>query len=230
MSLERSMIQRALTIDTCRAITPSGERSVRSAFHFEENPLNSAERAPRRGPPDLDREMRAIARGDRAAFARLYDSLSPAVHGVARRVLRSTAHAEEVTQEVFLEVWRKAGEWQSTRGSAANWVMLIARARATDRVRSEQAGRDRQQKVAPGWVEPAGDTVDEGVTLAEEHDEIRSALASLTDKQRIVIELAYYEGKTYLEVAESLGLPLGTVKTRMRDALIRLRESYGVPG
>lgn len=202
--------------------------SVRSAWQIEEKKLSAAEPSPRGNVPDLDETMALVADGDRLAFARLYDELSPAVFGVIRRIVRSQAHAEEVTQEVFLEVWRKADAWKPQRGAPTTWVLMIARARATDRVRSEQASRNRQDRVAPRWAERPADEVGERVTIQEEHDQIRATLSELTSKQREVIDLAYYGGKTYLEVAEILELPLGTVKTRMRDGLKRMRDKYGV--
>lgn len=172
--------------------------------------------------------MADVARGDREAFAQIYDELSPAVFGVIRRIVRSRALAEEVTQEAFLEVWRKASVWRPERGSATAWILVISRARATDRVRSEQASRNRQERIAPGWMERPDEGVAERVVTREEHDEVRSALSALTEKQREVIELAYFADKTSVEVAEMLDLPIGTVKTRMRDGLIRMRDLYGV--
>ncbi|MGH8958980.1 MAG: ECF RNA polymerase sigma factor SigK [Acidimicrobiia bacterium] len=181
-----------------------------------------------RATSELEDLMQAVARSDETSFAALYDRTSAMVFGVVRRIVRSQEHAEEVTQEVYLEVWRKARNWDPNRGSALTWIMLIARARATDRVRSEQASRDRQERVAPGWVERPADQVADEVSTAIEQGEVRNLLSHLTDLQRQVIELAYFGGRTYLEVAELLNLPLGTVKTRMRDGLLRLRQAFGV--
>ena len=177
--------------------------------------------------PELEDLMRAVALGDEASFALLYDRTASVVFGIVRRIVRSQEHAEEVTQEVYLEVWRKARNWDPIRGSVLTWVMLIARARATDRVRSEQAARDRQERVAPSWVELPADRVAEEVSIAFEQGEVRNLLGHLTDLQREVIELAYFGGRTYPEVARMLDLPLGTVKTRMRDGLLRLRQALG---
>jgi RNA polymerase sigma-70 factor, ECF subfamily len=177
--------------------------------------------------PELEDLMRAVALGDEASFALLYDRTASVVFGIVRRIVRSQEHAEEVTQEVYLEVWRKARNWDPSRGSVLTWVMLIARARATDRVRSEQAARDRQERVAPSWVELPADRVAEEVSIAFEQGEVRNLLGHLTDLQREVIELAYFGGRTYPEVARMLDLPLGTVKTRMRDGLLRLRQALG---
>ncbi|HJR86711.1 MAG TPA: ECF RNA polymerase sigma factor SigK [Acidimicrobiia bacterium] len=177
--------------------------------------------------PELEDLMRAVALGDEASFALLYDRTASVVFGIVRRIVRSQEHAEEVTQEVYLEVWRKARNWDPSRGSVLTWMMLIARARATDRVRSEQAARDRQERVAPSWVELPADRVAEEVSIAFEQGEVRNLLGHLTDLQREVIELAYFGGRTYPEVARMLDLPLGTVKTRMRDGLLRLRQALG---
>ena len=177
--------------------------------------------------PELEDLMRAVALGDEASFALLYDRTASVVFGIVRRIVRSPEHAEEVTQEVYLEVWRKSQNWDPSRGSVLTWIMLIARARATDRVRSEQAARDRQERVAPSWVELPADRVAEEVSIAFEQGEVRNLLGQLTDLQRQVIELAYFGGRTYPEVARMLDLPLGTVKTRMRDGLLRLRQALG---
>ena len=177
--------------------------------------------------PELEDLMRAVALGDEASFALLYDRTAPVVFGIVRRIVRSPEHAEEVTQEVYLEVWRKSQNWDPSRGSVLTWIMLIARARATDRVRCEQAARDRQERVAPSWVELPADRVAEEVSTAFEQGEVRNLLGQLTDLQRQVIELAYFGGRTYPEVARMLDLPLGTVKTRMRDGLLRLRQALG---
>ena len=178
---------------------------------------------------ELEDLLKAVAASDQESFAALYDRTSAVVFGAVRRIVRSQEHAEEVTQEVYLEIWRKARNWDPNRGSALTWIMLIARARATDRVRSEQASRDRQERVAPGWVELPADQVSEEVSIAFEQGEVRNMLGHLTDLQRQVIELAYFGGRTYPEVARLLDLPLGTVKTRMRDGLLRLRQALGTP-
>lgn len=182
----------------------------------------------RRAKSELEELMADVVNGEEQAFADLYDRTSPVLFGVIRRIVRSPEHAEEVTQEVFLEVWRKSANWDPTRGSALTWMMLIARARATDRVRSEQALRNRQERVALGWIDRPADQVVDEVAAAMERVEVRDLLGRLTDLQRQVIELAYFGGRTYLEVAELLDLPIGTVKTRMRDGLLRLRQAFGV--
>ncbi|MFP4149022.1 MAG: ECF RNA polymerase sigma factor SigK [Nitriliruptoraceae bacterium] len=181
-------------------------------------------------PPVQDEEalLAAVARGDQAAFAALYDRIAPLVHGVVRRVVRDPAQSEEVTQEVLVELWRTAVRFDPDRGTARAWILTMAHRRAIDRVRSEQSSRDRTARVAGREHTRPFDDVAEQVETSLEHDRVRTALATLTDLQRQAVELAYYQGYTYREVAELLDTPLGTIKTRMRDGLIRLRDAMGV--
>jgi RNA polymerase sigma-70 factor, ECF subfamily len=175
-----------------------------------------------------DQLLLAVARGDQAAFAALYDELAGIVHGVVRRVLRDPSQSEEVTQEVFVEVWRTATRFDPERGSARTWVLTMAHRRAIDRVRSEQASRDRTERVGRNEQQRDYDEVSEKVEIRLEHQQVREALSTLTDLQREAVELAYFKGYTYREVADLLDTPLGTIKTRMRDGLIRLRDALGV--
>lgn len=168
------------------------------------------------------------ARGDREAFASLYDLLAPQVFGVVRRVLRDPAQSEEVAQDVMVEVWRTATRYDASRGSARSWVLTMAHRRAVDRVRSEQSARDREGRVAQRDVHRPFDEVADAVEHRAESKAVREAMEQLTDVQREAIQLAYYGGNTYREVAALLDTPLGTVKTRMRDGLIRLRDALGV--
>ena len=177
---------------------------------------------------DPDALLTRTARGEDAAFAALYDALGGAVYGLVRRVLRDPAQSEEVAQEVFLEVWRTAARYDADRGSASTWILTLAHRRAVDRVRSEQASRNREDRVGAREQVRGYDEVAEAVVERFEHAEVRAALDQLTDLQREAIELAYFNGYTYREVAELLDTPLGTVKTRMRDGLIRLRDALGV--
>lgn len=169
--------------------------------------------------------MVAVAAGDQVAFARLYDELSSTVFGVVRRVVRDPAQAEEVTQEVFVEIWRQAGRFDGTRANPRTWAVMIAHRRAVDRVRSEQAHRDRHEKLAV--VEPASAGPDEVAVERTERDRAREALETLSGVQREAIELAFYDGLTHVEIAERLDVALGTVKTRIRDGLLRLRGALG---
>jgi RNA polymerase sigma-70 factor, ECF subfamily len=167
----------------------------------------------------------ASAAGDQQAFAALYDHLASQVLGVALRVLRDRALAEEVAQEVFVEIWRKADRFDPERGSAAGWVATLTHRRAVDRVRSEQAARDRDERVQRRDSVRAFDEVSDTVGQRLDHWQVRQALAGLSDRQREAVELAYFQGHTYREVAHVLGIPEGTAKSRLRDALLRLRGS-----
>lgn len=177
---------------------------------------------------DADALLRRTARGDQAAFAELFDLVAGPVYGLIRRVLRDPAQSEEVAQEVMLEVWRLAPRFDAKRGGAQSWIMTIAHRRAVDRVRSEQSARARDDRAAVAGSERPADIVAEEVESRMEHARVRTAMAALTDLQREAVELAYYGGHSYREVAELLDAPLGTVKTRMRDGLIRLRDELGV--
>jgi RNA polymerase sigma-70 factor, ECF subfamily len=174
------------------------------------------------GPTDVDLLVGRVARGDAQAFESLYDELSAAVFGLARRVVRDPARAEDVTQEVFLEVWRKAARFDSGLGRAKTWVMTIAHRRAVDAVRRSESNKRQDHRAAPDEVdhdEPA-----EAVIAAEEHGAVRQCMETLTDLQLESVRLAYFNGYTYNEVATLLEKPLPTIKTRMRDGLIRLRD------
>jgi RNA polymerase sigma-70 factor, ECF subfamily len=166
------------------------------------------------------------AHGDERAFERLYDAVAPRVFGLIRRIVRDPAQAEEVAQEVLVEVWRTATRFDPERGSATSWIFTIAHRRAVDRVRSEQAGADRMRRVATSEV-PYDDVVEEA-TAHLEALQVRRCLAGLTEMQREAITMAYYGGYTYREVASLLKVGLPAVKTRMRDGLIRLRDCLGV--
>jgi RNA polymerase sigma-70 factor (ECF subfamily) len=179
-------------------------------------------------PPTTDDLLRRVARGDENAFGALYEAVSPRVYGLARRVVRDPAQAEEVAQEALVEVWRTAARFDPARGSATSWILTITHRRAVDRVRSAQAGAERERRVAVSHVDTPYDDVVEEVTASLEQQQVRRCLKGLTDLQREALTLAYYGGYTYREVAEKLDTALPTIKTRMRDGLIRLRDCLGV--
>jgi RNA polymerase sigma-70 factor (ECF subfamily) len=176
----------------------------------------------------VDELLRTVAKGDERAFEQLYDVIAAPVYGLARRILRNPAQSEEIAQEVLVEVWRRAATFDPARGSAMSWVMTMAHHRAVDRVRAEQSAANREEKVARRDVDRPFDEVAELVATRIEHEQVRRCLSNLTDLQRESIMLAYYRGHTYADVANLLDAPLPTVKTRMRDGLIRLRDCLGV--
>ncbi|MEL5957419.1 sigma-70 family RNA polymerase sigma factor [Streptomyces sp. CLV115] len=178
--------------------------------------------------PDLQRLLHEVALGDQEAFAKVYDAVAGSVLGTVRAVLRDRAQSEEVAQDVLVEVWRTAPRYRPERGSAINWILTLAHRRAVDRVRSVEAAAARDTKAALLDHQPAFDEVTEQVETRLEQEQVRRCLRTLTEFQRQSVTLAYYRGLTYREVAEALTLPLGTVKTRLRDALIRLRDCLGV--
>ena len=173
----------------------------------------------------LDILLAAVARGDQAAFEAVCARTGPAVFGVVRSVLRDPFQAQEVCQEVLLEVWRCASRFHAGSGSAMAWVTTIAHRRAIDRVRAEQRSADRQLRAASHQI--AYDDVAEAVEARLDQQRVRHCLGSLTELQRESVTLAYYGGCTFREVAALLAVPEGTVKTRMRDGLIRLRDCLG---
>jgi len=187
--------------------------------HFESRHPTS----PGEARADLDRLLDAVARGEHGAFDLVYEQLREPIQRQVRAVLRDPAQSEEVTQEVLLELWRTAFRYDPAKGSAVTWAMTIAHRRAVDRVRRSAASAAREKQAvmaAPRWDQPdqaAADTVDREYLLR--------CLDQLTDLQREAITLAFYGGHTYVQVASILDVPLGTVKARIRDALIKLRGS-----
>ena len=188
-------------------------------------------RVPDAAPPSPTSDEALIARvtrGDAAAFEALYDRHAAAVFGIVRQVVRDPSQSEEVAQEVFVEAWRTAARFDAARGSVRAWIIIMARRRAIDRVRSAQAAGDREVRVAATAATPEFDEVSEAVELRMEQQQVRRCLETLTDLQRESIDLAFYRGYTHREVSDLLEVPLGTVKTRLRDGLIRLRDCLGV--
>jgi RNA polymerase sigma-70 factor (ECF subfamily) len=174
----------------------------------------------------LDDLITAVALGDERAYEAVYDLSASWVLGAALRVLRDPAQAEEVMQEVLLEVWRTASRFDRSQGSGISWLMTIAHRRAVDRVRSERSHASRELRAATATIDY--DDVIEAVEASLDRERVQRCLGSMTELQRECVGLAYYSGYTYREVAELLDVPPGTVKTRMRDGLIRLRDCLGV--
>ena len=175
---------------------------------------------------ELTTYIARVADGDQAGFASLYDLLAPSVYGVVTRVLRDPSQAEEVTQEIFVEIWKQASRYDVTRGGVRTWAVTIAHRRAVDRVRSEQSHRDRQAAVGAASREVRATPEDEAID-AEDRSRARAAMATLPVAQREALELALYDGLTHVQIADHLGVALGTVKTRIRDGLTRLRTTMG---
>ncbi|HEX3827546.1 MAG TPA: sigma-70 family RNA polymerase sigma factor [Sporichthyaceae bacterium] len=192
------------------------------------SPLRLPSPAPATPPERLEYLLVQVARGDREAFERIYERIASPIFGLVRRVLRDPAQSEEVAQEVLVTVWQTASRFDPAKGSAMAWVMTIAHRRAVDRVRAEQCRTERVRRVAHRDIELPYDEVAEEVHLRLERETVRRGLATLTEVQREAITLAYYGGHSYPEVAKLLDIPLGTVKTRIRDGLIRLRDCLGV--
>jgi len=178
--------------------------------------------------PDLVDMLKACGRGDQAAFARLYDATSSRVVGLAVRVVRDPAQAEEVAQEAFLEIWKTSGRFDPAKGSPLAWLLTIVHRKAVDRVRSAEASTRRDTTYHQRNQPVEHDSTAETATASLEARRVRQALASLTPVQREALELAYFGGYTHTEVATMLDLPVGTAKTRIRDGLIRLRDTMGV--
>jgi len=195
-------------------------------------PTDGAAAAARHGrtqeAADLADLVRRVAHGDADAFARLYDATSTRIYGVVWRVLRSADHAAEVTQEVYTEVWRQAARFEESKGSVTAWITTMAHRRAVDRVRSVTSEVARDEHYARADPGREVDDVWERVAQRYDSERVRKGLEQLTPIQREALTLAYFGGFTQSQVAERLKVPLGTVKTRVRDGLISLRSVLGV--
>lgn len=169
-----------------------------------------------------------VAAGDQTAFDELYDLLSPRVFALILRVLVNRSQSEEVLQEVFLEVWQSAGRFAPNKGQGRTWVLTIAHRRAVDRVRASQSSADRDTRIGIRDLADARDVVADTVESQLDGELVVSALAALPEAQQEALILAYYGGYSQSEIAALTGSPLGTIKTRMRDGLTRLRTELGV--
>ncbi len=176
---------------------------------------------------ELSQLMAQAAAGDQLAFASLYDATSRVVFGIVLSVLRDRAQAEEVTQEVYIEAWTSACKFDANRGSAGGWLNTIAHRRAIDRVRSASRSTQRDQRHAEAELHLVEADTSDVVVSRDEGRRVRDALLTLPEAQRTAVQLAYFEGRTHREVAEYLQIPLGTAKTRIRDAMRRLRTQLG---
>ena len=173
----------------------------------------------------IDELIERVATGDRVAFDELYRTTAPRLLGLIRQILRDPSQSEEVSQEVFLEIWQTASRFQRTKGRGLSWIFTLAHRRAIDRVRSSQSSRDRDYRIGMRDRETEHDSVAERIETIFESARMRAALELLTAVQRQAIELAYFGGHTQSEMAAILGVPLSTAKTRMRDGLLRLRKA-----
>jgi RNA polymerase sigma-70 factor (ECF subfamily) len=196
------------------------------------SPANSKNQAPANpnepAPANHNDTLVRVADGDQGAFGELYDQIAPRVLGLIHRLLRDHAQSEEVAQEVFLEIWQTATRFDPAKGAATTWVMTMAHRRAVDRIRASQASRTRDLKIGIRDFAPTANDVAETVQVRVEHDRVEKAMLSLTQLQRQAVSLAYYGGYSHREVADMLSVPIGTVKTRLRDGMIRLRDELDV--
>jgi RNA polymerase sigma-70 factor, ECF subfamily len=172
--------------------------------------------------------LQRVSHADKDAFAELYDVSAPRIYGMVLKVLRDPGYSEETTQETFLQIWRTAASYDPERGSPLSWMMTLAHRRAVDRVRSAQSGSNRESQYGSKTHNPAYDEVLESVTQRLEAEAVVRCLGTLTQTQQEAVHMAYYGGLTYREVAEQLGVAVPTVKSRMRDGLIRLKKCLGV--
>ena len=169
-----------------------------------------------------------VAAGSHNALTRLYDESSSLVYSLALRILGDVADAEEVTLDVYTQVWRSASGFDSSRGNAASWLSMLARSRAIDRLRSAAGRRQKEEPVDDFPLATSSDPLPEAASIQNEiRRQVRFAIGQLSAEQREAIELAFYGGLSHSELAEKLGQPLGTVKTRIRLGMLRLRQLLG---
>jgi RNA polymerase sigma-70 factor, ECF subfamily len=178
---------------------------------------------------EADSELiRAIAGGSSDALSRLYDRHAAVVYGLARRIVARLEDAEEVVQDVFSQVWREAARYERGRATVAGWLVMLTRTRAIDRVRARRARPDQQSAVDPDVAPPPVSTSrdpEQATIASDDARQVTKALGALPSEQRALVDLAYYQGLTHSEIAEQTGVPLGTVKTRLRSAMATLREA-----
>jgi RNA polymerase sigma-70 factor, ECF subfamily len=172
-----------------------------------------------------NQHVEMVAAGDHDALARLYDETSPLVHGTALRILGDGADADEATVDVYAQVWRTASSFDSSRGSVSSWLVMLARSRALDRLRSKATRRERETPLE-SLAEPRSqeESPDETAAMNQQRRLVRAALRELSQEQREAIELAFFSGLSHSELAARLSQPLGTVKTRIRLGMMKLRQ------
>ena len=198
-----------------------------------EEPLGLPDERVAGAPSGLAAALRRCAAGDQHAFAEVYDATSARAFGLALRVLRDRAQAEDAVQEAYLQVWKQSARFDGERGSAISWILMIVHGTAVSQVRSSQSRSNREEvyerqsdPLRVGREDPTSAAADASMDA----DRVRDALGQLTELQRSAIELAYFEGRTHTEVAGIIGIPLGTAKTRIRDGLLRLRDVMAIAG
>lgn len=175
--------------------------------------------------------LESMRSGETQALAQLYDETSSTVFGLALRVLNNREDAEEVALEVYQQLWSSRHTFDAARGTVWSWLMMLTRSRAIDRLRGAGTRRGREVPLEDGWETPSGGRVPEAESIfQEERKLVREALSVLTPEQRQAIELTFFRGMTHVEVAEELGVPLGTIKTRIRVGMRRLRDVLAPAG
>lgn len=224
------------------AVLPLNEKGTMCLYHIESSPLRMDESNPtaalvdkNKGKFHLAREiewrgyLELAAQGDQRGLARLYDESCHLVYGIAVRILGNSADAEEVTSDVYSQIWRNAGRFREERGSVNTWLTMLSRSRAIDRLRSRN--RSRVEEPLERSLELPGSLPDpEQVSVLKQRGErVRAALSAISPEQRQAIELAYFSGLTQSELAAQLGQPLGTIKTRIRLGMIKLKERLSAP-
>lgn len=236
-----SAMETRTALDSRRAASPATQPGRAAAFKHDDLCWKVMDIPNNPGPPvfeasgtatDLNARLAGlldlIASGDQQAFAEFYQLTSRRVFGMARRVLIDPELSEDATQEVFIQVWQGAARFDRSAGSPLAWLMTIAHRRAIDRVRAVQSATDREAKYGAASQDPDRDVVAEEADTNLEAEAVSRCLGTLTETQRESVRLAYYGGLTYREVAEHLGAAVPTIKSRIRDGLLRLKTCLGV--
>jgi RNA polymerase sigma-70 factor (ECF subfamily) len=212
-------------------LQPSGSGLVPKLFQKKENlsvPPTRDSMSPQAGDLDWITVIRNVSLGDQAALSAFYDATHRIVFAVILRVLNDRASSEEVLLDVYTQVWRQAANYDTGRGSPLAWLMTIARSRAIDRLRSGWQEQHRSEPLdSLGDARSGGESPEESAAFAEKRRIVRSALGEIPAQQRELIEMAFYSGLSHSEIAEKSGIPLGTVKTRIRLGMMKLKDLLG---